>query len=190
MTEVVERAGSISRSPARRSRSRWVVAALLPLVLAAIAVLALGVAGVRNDSMAPTLHGGDVVMFDRWSVPGRGDVVLLVDREGWSGTQDALLVKRVVGVAGDVVVCCDTASGRLIVNDETLDEPYIDVQRPGGAIPFRVSVPDGTVWVMGDNRAASADSRLSVMTHSRGAVAREHLRGVVRAWWSQAIEGP
>jgi len=154
-----------------------------PVVSALVVAAAFGVATVRHDSMSPTLHSGATVVFDRWSAPARGDVVLLVDREGWSGTPDTLIVKRIVGVGGDIVVCCEAGSGRLLVNDHPLDEPYAGEVRPGGAIPFRVTVPEGSVWVMGDNRAGSADSRLSVSEPGQGAVPLGDLRGTVRLWW-------
>jgi signal peptidase I len=161
-----------------------VAAVVVPVAVAILVPAAFGVATVRNDSMNPTLRGGDHVVFDRWSQPSRGDVVLLVDREGWSGDEGSILVKRVVGVAGDVVACCESGSGRLLVNGVPADEPYAGEARPGGAIPFRVEVPDDTVWVMGDNRAESADSRLSLNEPGRGAVPIADLRGTARLWWT------
>lgn len=190
MTAVAEAPAAITStrgSAGRRHglpRGPLALAALVaPLIVAALATSALGIATVRHDSMAPTLSSGDVVVYDRLSAPVRGDVVLLVDREGWSGEVDALLVKRIVGVEGDVVVCCEAGTGRLVVNGAPVDEPYAGDARPGGGIPFRVVVPEGTVWVMGDNRDASRDSRASVSQPSRGAVLREDLRGTVRGWW-------
>ena len=173
-------------SSARAGRRRALACALAVVFPAAAALFlfaAFGAATVRNDSMSPTLRSGDTVLFDRWSPPARGDVVLLVDREGWSGSPDAVLVKRVIGIAGDVVVCCESGSGRLIVNGEAVEEAYAGEERPGGGIPFRVTVPDDAVWVMGDNRAESADSRLSVSKPGHGAVPRADLRGTARAWW-------
>lgn len=168
----------------RRRALRSAAAVTLPVVVAGLLLSAFGAATVRNGSMNPTLRSGDVVVFDRWAAPARGDIVLLSDRQGWSGEVGALLVKRVVGVAGDVVVCCEAASGRLLVNGAPVEEEYAVGPRPGGDIPFRVAVPEGAVWVMGDNRAASADSRESVAAPDRGAVRGEDLRGTVRAWWS------
>ena len=167
----------------RRTVLRAATAVLAPLLAGGLLFAALGVATVRSDSMDPTLRNGDLVVFDRWAAPGRGDIVLLSDRHGWSGEVGALLVKRVVGVAGDVVVCCEAGSGRLLVNGEPVAEEYARGPRPGGDIPFRVAVPDGAVWVMGDNRPASADSRASVSAPDHGAVRNEDLRGTVRAWW-------
>lgn len=190
MTLTGARAATVpsAESPAARRGRRplaWAFAAAGPVAVAAVLATGLGVATVQNDSMSPTLRGGDTVVFDRWSsAPARGDVVLLVDREGWSGTPDALLVKRVVGVEGDVVVCCEAGTGRLVVNGQPVDEPYAPASRPGGDIPFRVTVPEDAVWVMGDNRAASADSRLSVSEPGHGGVPLADLRGVARLWWS------
>ncbi|MFE5408605.1 signal peptidase I [Microbacterium sp. NPDC056569] len=167
----------------RRRRLLSAAAVLAPVAAALLIAAAFGVATVRNDSMSPTLHSGDSVVFDRWTAPARGDVVLLVDRAGWSGAPDTLLVKRVVGIAGDVVVCCEAGSGRLVVNGVPLEEPYAGEVRPGGDIPFRVTVPEEAVWVMGDNRAGSADSRLSVSQPGHGAVPLADLRGTVRLWW-------
>lgn len=171
-------------APRGRRALRSAAAVAAPLLVVGVLVSAFGVATVRNDSMSPTLRSGDVVVFDRWTAPERGDIVLLSDRQGWSGEVGAVLVKRVVGVAGDVVVCCEAGSGRLMVNGEPIDEDYAAGARPGGDIPFRVTVPEGAVWVMGDNRPASADSRASVSAPDHGAVGSEDLRGTVRSWWS------
>ncbi len=68
------------------------------------------------------------------------------------------LVKRVIGVAGDHVVCCSKA-GNLLINGAETKEPYIFAGNKPSEINFNVTVPEGKVWVMGDHRGASADSR-------------------------------
>jgi signal peptidase I len=73
-------------------------------------------------------------------------------------------IKRVVGVGGDHVVCCD-AQGHITVNNVPLVEPYLYPGAKPSDGPFDVTVPKGRLWVMGDNRAGSADSRSHLSDH-------------------------
>jgi signal peptidase I len=68
------------------------------------------------------------------------------------------LVKRVIGVAGDKIICCDK-NGSLTINGKPANEPYIFAGNKPSELEFNVTVPKGKVWVMGDHRGASADSR-------------------------------
>lgn len=68
------------------------------------------------------------------------------------------LVKRVIGIAGDKVECCDK-DGALTINGKPTNEPYIFAGNKPSEMNFSVSVPEGKIWVMGDHRGASADSR-------------------------------
>jgi len=74
-------------------------------------------------------------------------------------------IKRVIAVGGDHVVCCD-ASGKITVNGVPLTEPYIYPGAKPSDTPFDVTVPKGRLWVMGDNRAGSADSRAHMQDHN------------------------
>jgi signal peptidase I len=142
---------------------------------------------IPSESMMKTLDVNDRI-FVNLLVPEpiamqRGDVVVFRDTKGWlaptaqkpagpfSGVQDALtfvgllpdnseqhLVKRVIGLPGDHVICCD-GSGRLTVNGAPLDENYVNSAEVPQVRDFDVVVPAGKVWVMGDNRNHSADSR-------------------------------
>jgi signal peptidase I len=68
------------------------------------------------------------------------------------------LVKRVIGVAGDKIICC-AKDGKLTVNGIEAEEPYIFKGNKPSELEFNVTVPEGKIWVMGDHRGASADSR-------------------------------
>ena len=142
---------------------------------------------IPSESMVSTLDVNDRI-FVNLLVPEpfaleHGDVVVFRDTQGWlvpmaekeagpfTWVQDGLmfigllpdnseqhLVKRVVGLPGDRVACCD-AGGRLMVNGTPVDEPYINPAEVPQVREFDVVVPEGKVWVMGDNRNHSADSR-------------------------------
>ncbi|WP_439693724.1 signal peptidase I [Curtobacterium sp. SP.BCo] len=122
---------------------------------------------IPSASMENTLLIGDRVIVNEL-VPGvvplrRGDVVVFQDPGGWLGPgQGDDLIKRVIGLPGDRVSCCD-AQGRLSVNGHAVDEPYVVLQAGSDRVSlqdFSVTVPKGQLWVMGDNRYESADSRV------------------------------
>ncbi|MFI6337259.1 signal peptidase I [Streptomyces sp. NPDC050535] len=116
---------------------------------------------IPSGSMEPGLRIGDRVLVNKLAyrfgaVPQRGDVVVF-DGTGYFGNAD--YIKRVVGVGGDHVVCCDK-EGRLEVNGRSVDESTF--LRPGDSpseVPFDVVVPDGTLFLLGDHRGDSSDSR-------------------------------
>lgn len=126
---------------------------------------------VTSDSMTPTLHSGDRVLLLRspWSgAVGRGDVVVIGPQwaeraaaaSGAAGDGDgSSYVKRVVAVAGDVVALDD---GALVVNGVHAVEPWMDaaaLESMDGVWFGPVTVPEGSVYVLGDDRADSIDSR-------------------------------
>jgi signal peptidase I len=90
------------------------------------------------------------------------------------------LVKRVVGVAGDHIVCC-TKSGNLTINDVEVTEPYIFAGNKPSEMKFDVTVPKGKLWVMGDHRSASADSRYHQEDINKGFVPLSRVTGRVVA---------
>jgi signal peptidase I len=93
------------------------------------------------------------------------------------------LVKRVIGVAGDHIVCC-TKDGNLTVNDVEVNEPYVYAGNKPSEMKFDVTVPAGKLWVMGDHRGASADSRYHQDDINKGFVPVSKVTGrVVAVIW-------
>jgi signal peptidase I len=143
---------------------------------------------IPSGSMENTLQIGDRIAVNKlanyFSDIKRGEVVVFKDPANWLGQapgetgskpvvalKNALvtvgilpdpakqyLIKRVVGVGGDTVICCDKA-GRITVNGTSVTEPYIFAGNKPSDSTFTVKVPKGFIWVMGDHRGASADSR-------------------------------
>ena len=143
---------------ARREAYDWIqslISALLICVL--VFVFVLRIMDVHGTSMFPTLSNGDKVMVsDLFYEPARGDIVVF-KKDGYDDNK--ALVKRVIAVAGDVVNI-DFERGVVYVNGEPLEEDYIDVTT-NTKIDFigPQTVPDNCLFVMGDNRNASTDSR-------------------------------
>ncbi|WP_329137087.1 signal peptidase I [Streptomyces sp. NBC_01476] len=118
---------------------------------------------VPSTSMEGTLRVGDRVLVNKLAyrfgdTPRRGDVIVFDGEGSFRQTGGTDYVKRVIGVGGDRVTCCDVR-GRITVNGRALDEGYL---LPGDApsrVPFDIEVPEGRLWVMGDHRDDSSDSR-------------------------------
>ncbi|MFI6943522.1 signal peptidase I [Streptomyces sp. NPDC050418] len=187
------------------------IALLLALLIKTFLVQAFS---IPSDSMQNTLQQGDRVLVDKltpWfgSEPERGEVIVFHDPGNWlageptpnpnafqkvlsfiglmPSAEEKDLIKRVVGVAGDTVECNGT--GPLMVNGQALNEPFV---KPG-ATPcsegndggqFKVTVPEGKLWVMGDNRQNSLDSRYHQNDPGGGFVPVDNVvgRAFVIAW--------
>ncbi|MEV8595560.1 signal peptidase I [Streptomyces sp. NPDC052012] len=167
----------ISDTPGPEERSRsallsrlaaWVPGGriTLALLLCLLSLLTLNTFVVRpfqipSGSMEPGLRVGDRVLVNKLAYrfgagPQRGDVVVF-DGSGYFGEAD--YVKRVVGVGGDHVVCCDQ-EGRIRVNGRSVDESgFLFPGDSPSTVPFDVVVPEGRLFVLGDHRAGSSDSR-------------------------------
>lgn len=160
---------------------------------------------IPSASMNPTLLENDKILVSKLS-PGvfdlqRGDVIVFEDPDDWipgdatenptprvrvmmvlsmvglapDPSQDHL-VKRLIGTSGDHVVCA--AEGEALeVNGTPLEEPYINPETPACQVPFDVTVPEGKVWVMGDNRYASADSAFHEYQGDSGFVDESDITG-------------
>ena len=168
---------------------------------------------IPSGSMLETLQINDRIIVNVMApevMPlEHGDVVVFRDPGGWLGAVPTIekepiqeisdfilgtfgitapdsaehLVKRVIGLPGDTIECCDS-EGRLIVNGVPIDEPYL---RPGvtpSDIEFSVTVPEGHYWVMGDNRPNSTDSRYHQDLPTKGFVPEEVVvgRAILISW--------
>jgi signal peptidase I len=103
---------------------------------------------------------------------------------GISPANERDFVKRVIGLPGDTVACCDP-QGRVTVNDHPLDEPYVFDNTPAPQRPFGpVNVPAGRLFVMGDHRHVSADSRQYLEDRWQGTVPLDQVigRAFVKVW--------
>ena len=173
---------------AKRQLPVWQESILLMVTAVVMAIIVkaffLQAFYIPSASMEPTMLVDDKILVQKVSLwagePERGDVVVFDDPGGWLGDAEAgepsnifqegleliglfptggHLIKRVVGVGGDTVQCCDQ-EGRLQVNGESVDERYLMDPAANSDITFEVEVPDGYLWVQGDNRGDSADSRM------------------------------
>lgn len=141
---------------------------------------------VPSGSMEPTLQVGDRILVNKLAYrfgdePRRGDVVVFdgtgsfvqqppaanpvtgavhdaAAALGLAEPDETDFVKRVVGTGGDRVVCCDK-DGRISVNGAPVQERYVMLGDQPSKVPFDIVVPPGTLWVMGDHRSQSSDSR-------------------------------
>jgi len=131
---------------------------------------------IPSESMVPTLEVGDRILANKFiyhfTDPKKGDIIVFdsVDEE-----DDQTLVKRVVGVAGDEIQVED---GVLFVNGEAQNEPYLNQELPFRGSYGTTEVSEGHIFVMGDNRGNSADSRVF------GPLPLENVKGeaFVRFW--------
>lgn len=146
------------------------------LVVAAVSVLIatlfMPVLEIYGNSMNPTLENQDIVISLKTTDLQRGDICCMY-------YNNHILVKRVIGVAGDTIVMDE--DGNVFVNGTLLDEPYLMEKSLGECdIEFPFTVPEQTVFVLGDNRSTSVDSRNSLI----GCIMVEEIVGkiVFRVW--------
>ena len=161
-----------------------IVSTLMTLVVVAaaavlIAVLVLPILRIYGQSMSETLDNGDIVVSVKTADLETGDIVAFY-------YNNTILVKRVIGQSGDWI---DIAKdGTVSVNQQELEEPYLDKKAYGEIdIKLPYQVPEGRIFVMGDNREISIDSRTMMI----GCVAEEQIVGkiIYRVWPFSKIGG-
>lgn len=143
------------RADDRVTIRRIAVFAAIVVLLVVVRTFVAEPVRVRSTSMEPTLRSGAALVIDklsyRWRTPRRGEIVTAHDP-----TTGEPIVKRIVAVAGDSIGIED---GRLVRNGVPVDEPYVDDDDMDGYYFGPITVPDGHVFVLGDHRADSVDSR-------------------------------
>lgn len=145
-----------------------------------VAMLWLPVLQIYGNSMTPTLRDGEIVFSVKTSDHKQGDVIAFY-------YNNKILIKRVIAGPGDWVDI-SPETGDVSVNSIALDEPYLVEKSFGDAdIAFPYQVPDGKIFVMGDHRSTSVDSRHTTV----GCVAEEQIVGkiVFRVWPLDRIGG-
>ena len=169
--------GELQRERHRRSYRSTLLSTISALVIVAavavlVSMLVLPVLQVVGESMTPSLYQGEIVVAPKGTSLQKGDVIAFY-------YNNKILVKRVIANAGEWVNI--DADGNVYIDDVLLDEPYISEKALGDcniALPYQV--PDGKIFVMGDHRATSSDSRNTAV----GCVAQEQVVGrvVLRVW--------
>lgn len=167
----------LKRETYRRRYNRALRSTIYTLVtVAAVAVLVatlfLPVLRIYGTSMAPTTTDGDIVVAVKGGNFDRGDIIAF-----WFNNK--ILVKRVIARAGEWVDIDE--AGNVSINGDPLEEPYLTEKALGECdIELPYQVPDGRLFVMGDHRATSSDSRTTAV----GCVAEEQIVGklVFRVW--------
>jgi signal peptidase I len=158
---------------------------------------------IPSESMEPTMLVNDKILVQKVSYWGgdvkRGDIVVFDDPGGWLSAEDSKhasnpvqkaletvglfptgghLIKRVIGVGGDTIACC--TDGKLTVNGKEITEPYVLDETATKDKSFNITVPKGHLWVMGDNRGNSSDSRAHMGDPGGGFISEDSVVG--KAW--------
>lgn len=136
----------------------WVKTILISLLIALVITTFIKPTIVKNHSMQHTLEENDFLMINRLlyrqGEPHEGDIIVFKSPLMTATGQEKLLIKRIIGLPGDEIIIQD---GRVYINGDLLEEPYLEDSYTLGDV--NMVIPQGQMFVMGDNRNNSLDSR-------------------------------
>jgi len=137
----------------------WIKDLLIAALIALLIMTFIKPTIVKESSMQPTLYANNYIFLSKQSYkisePKRGDIVVFHSDLTTDDGREKFLIKRIIGLPGETVTI---AEGQVYIDDQLLSEPYINDDVTPGYIENFV-VPEGEVFVLGDNRVASRDSR-------------------------------
>lgn len=205
--EIAQREREERRNPLVWLREIAVTLVVAVVVSTFLRAFLVQVFWIPSSSMEPTLNINDRIAVSRVSAwtgnIQRGDIVVFADREGWlepvqntgfsktvrsvgefigflpaDGSQ--ILVKRVIALPGDRVASLGPGTP-VTVNGVELNETYVNPQTPPSLVAFDQTVPEGHVWVMGDNRSNSSDSRFHIGENQSPFISKDAIIGTASA---------
>lgn len=137
---------------------------------------------VPSGSMEQTVKIGDRIIVNKlYGQVKRGNIIVFKDADGWLNAGEGhYLLKRVIGVGGDTIEC-DSDTSKIKVNGAPITEPYLKKGAEPCGTTFTIKVPKDHVWVMGDNRDDSDDSRYHRTWKGNGYIKDSNIVGV--AWF-------
>lgn len=170
MTDQQTQAVETAEENPKKKKESWrsvIILAILLVVVIVVTNFVIRPVMVNQNSMNETFHDGDYVLLYQWNyTPVRGDVVV-VDKGNPLGDR---LFKRVIAVGGDQL---EFVNGEVYINGEKQDEPYLADARKENFTNLSLTIPENEVFVVGDNRASSMDSR------SFGPVSKDLIMGKI-----------